>query len=425
MKLIASLLLAFVTAGLTTQLDAAFSRGILWAPPSVEAAPAARSRFYPQTGFLVGDRDGANFLSEFERLGGVRTLGYPVSRVFETSGFLHQGFQRGILQWRPLTNGAVTVNIMDQLHNLGNDDWLSGKGVPRHSSVDDGSGGDCNKARETRLAWLTDPGIKQAYFGVLDPLGFYGLPTSYPERHGPYVAQRFQRGVLQLWLDDVAGMPRPGEVVGVLVVHLAKELGFFGAAALEPEYPDPNAEVERYVLPVAAFRQQRNLSCESSAAAMAANYFGVPLSERQIVAALPLDPNPHKGFRGNIDGRFGGLDDYGVYAEPIAEVLGNHGLKAEVLYGLTLPLLRQALGQDKVAIVWITLDTAPQRPVVREINGDKVLLVPAEHAVVAKGYDERGVFANDPATGRGAYYLNEDFARASGYFDGMAVVVSR
>lgn len=388
-----------------------------------EAAPFTTSRFFPQTGFFLRNRDGVNFLSEFDRLGGVATLGYPVSRVFQMGGLQHQGFQRGILQWRPEAKGAVLVNIMDELHSLGKDDWLLAKGVPP-SSPDDGSGGDFNKARETRLSWLTNQNIRQAYFANPDPLGFYGLPTSQPQRQGPFIAQRFQRGVLQLWVEDVPGMPRPGVVVGVLAGDLAQELGFFAPQTLEPEYGTRDTPGE-LALPVPAFRQERNLSCESSAAAMAANYFGVPLTERQIVAQLPLDPNPHQGFRGNIDGWFGGIDEYGVYAEPIAQILANQGLEAEVVYGLSPEILREALTYNKVVISWITAGTAYQTPIVRDINGEKVVLVPYEHAVVVTGYDPWGVMVNDPGSGRGDYYRYEDFLRASGYFDGMAVLVSR
>lgn len=422
---VAALIFLALAAGLAAQFASTFGGDNPFGPRHVNAAPLARSRFFAETGFWVSDRDGVDLLSEFERLGGVPRLGFPISRAFEANGFLHQGFQRGILQWRPSARTAVPVNVMDQLFSSGKDDWLLSMGVPRHSTADDGSGGDFDRAKETRLSWLTNSAIRQAYFNSPDPVGFYGLPTSNPERHGPFIAQRFQRGVLQLWLDGVQGMPRPGEVVGVLVGDLAKALGFFSPQALGPEYPGLDAEVPELLLPVPAFRQERNLSCEASAAAMAANYFGVVLSERRILAELPRDPNPHQGFRGNIDGIFGWIDDYGVYAEPIAKVLGDHGLQAEAVNGLSMPALRQALGQGKLAVVWITLNTWPQRPVTREINGEKVVLVPSEHAVVVKGYDARGVFVNDPATGWGAYYSNEDFSRASGYFDGMAVLVSR
>lgn len=407
-------------------LPAAGTGGLPWNPPGRQvaaAAPAIESRFYPQTGFAVRDRDGVSFLSEFDRLGGPPLLGYPVSRVFEAGGFLRQAFQRGILQWRADTGTPALVNVMDLLFDAGMDGPLLQKGVPAHLTGDDGSGGDFGRAREIRLGWLTEPAVQRAYLSSSDPLSFYGLPTSRPERHGPFVAQRFQRGVLQLWVDEVPGMPAPGRVVGVLAGDLAIESGLVPKGALTPEHDELEADIFVGLL-VPRFQQQRNLSCESSAAAMAAAYFGVALTERQIVAEIPLDPNPHRGFRGNIDSWFGGLDQYGVYAEPVARVLSNHGLRAEAVYDLTLEALRDAVNHNRIVVAWITYQTAVRTPVVRTIGGEQVTLVPWEHAVTVVGYDRWGVHVNDPATGGTAYYSNEDFLRASGYFDGMAVVVS-
>lgn len=425
LKLLGYLGLALALVQPLVSLGVYPSGGGFGGAPKVEAASLATSRFYPQTGFFLRNRDGVNFLSEFDRLGGVGMLGYPVSRVFEASGFLHQALQRGILQWRPETNSAVMVNIMDELHRSGKDDWLLSKGVPPQFSSEDGSGGNFDKAREIRLSWLTDGKIRQAYLAAPDPLGFYGLPTSQPEQYGPFVAQRFQRGVLQLWLADAQGMPRPGQVVGVLAGDLALELGVVAPQALDPEYGDLDAEAGGVGLGVPAYKQERNLSCEASAAAMAASYFGVALPEEQILSELPRDPNPHRGFRGNVDGWFGGIDEYGVYAEPIAGVLSRHGLRAEVVYRLSPQALREAVKHNQLVISWITYRAQISRQVVRDIGGERVVLVPAEHAVVVTGYDARGVRVNDPATGGSDYYLNEDFARATGYFDGMAVVVSR
>ncbi len=404
--------------------------GVLWPGPGLprlqlaKAATLGEARFFPQTGFFLRNRDGVNFLSEFDRLGGIDSLGYPVSATFEQGGFLSQTFQRGILQWRPESSSAVLANVMDQLNALGRDGWLLSKGVPPHFAGPDGSDGDFARAKDIRLSWLTEPLIQRAYASHPNPLSFYGLPTSKPERQGPFVTQRFQRGVLQLWVDDVRDMPRPGQVVGVLVGDLAKESGLAPAQALKQEYGEVDAEIGGISLPVPAFAQERSLSCESSAAAMAASYFGVPLREAQILAAIPANPNPHLGFRGNVDGWFGGVDEYGVYAEPIAKVLSDRGLKAEVVYGLSPQALREAVSHNKVVISWITYQVAVRTPITRDINGEKVVLVPWEHAVAVKGYDANGIYVNDPGTGAGAYYSNQDFARATGYFGGMAVIVS-
>src|SRR5262249_23246263 len=87
------------------------------------------------------------FWSEFKRLGGVLTLGYPVGQPYVgADGFHYQPFQRGVLQWRPELDQAVLSNTFEILQAAGRDDWLfSVKGIPRPIS-DDGSGGDFAKA---------------------------------------------------------------------------------------------------------------------------------------------------------------------------------------------------------------------------------------------------------------------------------------
>jgi peptidoglycan/xylan/chitin deacetylase (PgdA/CDA1 family) len=74
---------------------------------------------------------------------------------------------------------------------------------------------------------MTQPEIAAAFdgYGSDQALQLFGLPTSLPERHGPFVAQRFQRGVLQLWVDGVPGAPDPGTVVPVLAGDLLAEAG--------------------------------------------------------------------------------------------------------------------------------------------------------------------------------------------------------
>ena len=189
------------------------------------------------------------FWTEFRRLGGVSTLGYPVGQPYVGSdGFTYQPFQRGVLQWRPERGVAVLSNTFEILQAAGRDDWLfDGKGVPRPIS-DDGSGGNFGKAVATRLGWLTNDAIKAKFLANPNPqaigswsqdraIELYGLPMSQPEKHGPFVSQRFQRIAFQLWVEDVPGMPAKGSVVGVLGGDLMKEAGLLPAGAGQPLGP--------------------------------------------------------------------------------------------------------------------------------------------------------------------------------------------
>ncbi|HUE75464.1 MAG TPA: hypothetical protein VMP10_01450 [Chloroflexota bacterium] len=236
------LLLALPTAGFAQDPDYAIPNG----------------RFFTQTapgdnGFSVVDAgtDGQGqtirMWSEFQRLGGVTTLGYPASRRFVgTDGFIYQVFQRGVLQWRPEANRAVLTNIFEWF-NPEQDAWLQSLGIPGPIH-DDGSGGNFEQAVQIRLGWLTQPAIRNHFLSSPNlaqiptwnqdrAMELYGLPMSQPERSGPFIVQRFQRIAFQLWVDQVPGMPPPGSVVGILGGDLLKEAGLIPAAAVAPEGP--------------------------------------------------------------------------------------------------------------------------------------------------------------------------------------------
>jgi uncharacterized protein YvpB len=176
-------------------------------------------------------------------------------------------------------------------------------------------------------------------------------------------------------------------------------------------------------LTVARQRQSHNLSCESSAASMVAQYQGVNLSEAEALAALPLNDNPHLGFRGNVDGPTGGIEDYGVYAGPVIEVLNAWGLQARPVEG-GLSGIKAAIARDNPVIAWVTYNCLPSTPTMAVVDGEEVTLVPNQHVVVVIGYNAEGVWANDPWDGQEDFYANADFERAMGYFGYMAIEVA-
>lgn len=199
------------------------------------------------TGF---DRKGqvTRFYTEFNRLGGVPVLGYPASNVFGLpDGFIYQATQSALLQWRPEIgpSGSVALaNVFDLLSQTGHDKDLLKLGIPA-PVVDDGSGGNYANAQQIRLGWLTQPLIKARYLANPNPdaikqwdagssVQLYGLPTSQPQRFGPFIVQRFQRVAFQLWIDAVPGQPAPGTVVPILGGDLAKQFGVVPAAAQQP-----------------------------------------------------------------------------------------------------------------------------------------------------------------------------------------------
>ena len=187
--------------------------------------------------YEVTNDGGILFADEYERLGGVDTLGHPASYRFTLGdGFTYQVTQRALLQWRPEANSAYLGNIFQMLEQAGLDEWLlREKGIPLPIK-DDGAGGDWNKAKEARLSWLTNEQIKAKYLANPNPsaisnwsvnrsIELYGLPMSRPERFGPFISQRFQRVAFQFWVEEVPGSPAPGTVIGVLAGDLLKEAG--------------------------------------------------------------------------------------------------------------------------------------------------------------------------------------------------------
>ena len=177
------------------------------------------------------------------------------------------------------------------------------------------------------------------------------------------------------------------------------------------------------VLDAPVYKQGHSLSCESSAAAMAANFYGVSLGEETVLAGLPRHDNPYRGFRGNVDGPYGGIVDYGVYAEPIRLVLANWGLQVAHLRG-GIDEIRAHIRQERVVIAWITFGLQVEAPAqVTTSDGQLVTLVPYEHAVLVTGYNRDGLWVNDPYAGNQAFYPQADFVRSFAYLGNMGLVV--
>ncbi|MGQ9599531.1 MAG: C39 family peptidase [Anaerolineae bacterium] len=195
--------------------------------------------------------------------------------------------------------------------------------------------------------------------------------------------------------------------------------------SIETTQQEPiEAIMEQSHLDVPRQRQSHNLSCEASAASMVAQYHGVNLSEADVLAALPANQNPHLGFRGNVDGPTGGIQDYGVYAGPILAILNSRGLRAWLVEG-GLDGIKAAIHRGNPVIAWVTYHCLPSTPVIEEIDGKQVTLVPNQHVVVVTGYNADGVWANDPWDGQEDFYPTEDFVRAMSYFGDMAVEVAK
>ena len=189
--------------------------------------------------YEVTNDGGILFADEYERLGGVGYAGTPSLLPLQARRWIHlpgDAESSAPVEAREANSAADLGNIFQMLEQAGLDDWLlREKGIPLPIK-DDGAGGDWNKAKETRLSWLTNERIKAKYLANPNPdaiagwsvnrsIELYGLPMSRPERFGPFISQRFQRVAFQFWVEEVPGSPAPGTVIGVLAGDLLKEAG--------------------------------------------------------------------------------------------------------------------------------------------------------------------------------------------------------
>jgi L,D-transpeptidase catalytic domain len=185
------------------------------------------------SGYILGDSGDLAFWSEYRDRGGPVELGYPLSSRFADGPHAYQVLQGGVLRWNAETGLVDLHPVFASLAQQGMDDWLQSRGVPPTAPA---LRDDPGLPVDTRLSWLTHPVLAAAYAGSSEEEGRerFGLPMGEPQRFGPYLAQRFERGALQLWLDALPGQPRPGSVTTVQVGELLKEAGLVPQAALAP-----------------------------------------------------------------------------------------------------------------------------------------------------------------------------------------------
>jgi hypothetical protein len=215
--------------------------------PTLEAESPS-GRFFTQAngfplgtspkGFWVVNDAKAPMWNEYQRLGGVLTLGYPVSRRFKWDRFECQAFQKGVLQWRSEEERASLANVFDLISAAGKDEWLLSKwGVPRQLPAGFDEGKAWDDIVQSRIALLeVRPAIRDAYFNVEAPLHWYGLPTSRAEDIGPAYVIRLQRAVLQEWKAKTP-WAEAGQVTIANGGDLTKDAGLMSFLSGYPEDP--------------------------------------------------------------------------------------------------------------------------------------------------------------------------------------------
>jgi uncharacterized protein YvpB len=169
--------------------------------------------------------------------------------------------------------------------------------------------------------------------------------------------------------------------------------------------------------------QWYSLSCEYAAAATITLYWGNLVSQSDFVLEVPQHSNPHKGFRGDIHGPHGWVEDYGIYAEPLVPVLQKRRYTAEAVYG-DIERLKAEIDQGYPLVAWITSGRYTPRQEYWETDGERAFkLVPYEHAVVVYGYDSEGVYSMDVGNGNHVHTEWDSFLMRWNYFGGMMLLI--
>jgi uncharacterized protein YvpB len=170
------------------------------------------------------------------------------------------------------------------------------------------------------------------------------------------------------------------------------------------------------------YQQQRGLSCEYSALAIATGMLGDWVSEYDFESVVPLSANPHWGYRGNINGSWGNTTDYGVYAAPLVPALNAFGFQGDAFYGGRADLMYQ-IDLGRPTLVWIGARGGSGSYDEYASDGSRYQLTPYMHVVVIYGYDAWGVYVSDPGNGSLTWWDWGSFEGMWGVMDGMALAV--
>jgi uncharacterized protein YvpB len=210
---------------------------------------------------------------------------------------------------------------------------------------------------------------------------------------------------------------------GAKLVNMSGSAPSASSAASSDDSGEVASSGGAVVIPGAfGYQQQRHLSCEYSALAIATGMLGDWVSEYDFEAVVPLSANPHWGYRGYIDGNWGNTTDYGVYNEPLVGALQAYGFQGEAFYGGPADLMAQ-IDMGRPTLVWIGARGETGSFYDWTADGTRFQLTPYMHVVVIYGYDDGGVYVSDPGNGALTYWDWGSFKSMWSVMDGMALAV--
>ncbi len=200
-------------------------------------------------------------------------------------------------------------------------------------------------------------------------------------------------------------------VLALLAVALRTSLPWFGTG-------EAAVRLDQAFL----YQQQRSLSCEYASVHIAATMTGHDVSEYDIEALVPLNENPHKGYRGNILGEWGNTSDYGVYNAPLDRALTELGIPHRAFYG-DRGELEAELRAGRPVVVWLGMRGEGYSYDQWDADGDRYQLTTFMHVMTVYGFDDEGVYLTDPGTAVWRSYSWPEFMAMWDVMDGMALAV--
>ena len=146
-----------------------------------------------------------------------------------------------------------------------------------------------------------------------------------------------------------------------------------------------------HFITIKGHQQRFAIDCEASAAVDWAAYYQTSIQEVDFQTKIPVSDNPEFGFVGSPNGEWGQIppSSYGVYAQPIADLLNRYGVDAQAVKGVDLEWVKQNLAHDKPILVWVIGRLERSMPYIfTDKQGRQTIVAPYEHVVILTGYND-------------------------------------
>jgi uncharacterized protein YvpB len=239
-------------------------------------------------------------------------------------------------------------------------------------------------------------------------------------------------------LDRAGGLAAIQAIAGQLSFVIRDLVGLYVAARSRPFQP-AGAIVDN----VPFYKQVYSLSCEEAALQMALAYYGVNVSQDQVLAQIGVDRrapyydhgalvwgDPYASFVGNPNGYetadAGSASGYGTYYSTIAAAARVFfpGSVVQAGEGISPDAVFAAAHNRQAAVVWVAFGYQPHpMRYMRTFGGRTVMYgAPWEHAVTISGWAPGYVLINNPHS-HPEWIDAGTFVAAYAMFNNMAVIL--